>query len=53
MRAKNAENAKLDQARRLIENEDIRAYDVAAELGQQYENVRHMRWFLLTLAERL
>ena len=41
------------RALRAIEQEATVCYDVAAEHGQMFENVRHMRWFVQAVAHAL
>lgn len=35
----------------LIEDEDDLCYDVAAEHGQLFDNVKHMKWYRQALLE--
>ncbi len=32
-----------------IENEEEVCYDVAAEYGQMFNNVKHMKWFIIAV----
>lgn len=41
----------LQQARSLIAQEDPRCVDIAVSHGQQFDNVRHMAWFMCAVAE--
>jgi len=43
----------LERARRHIERRSELAFDVAAETGQMFGNVRHMRGFLMAVAREL
>lgn len=43
----------LSRAEDAIENDEHFIYDVAADVGQQVDNVRHMRWFLKAVANWL
>ena len=43
----------IEQARRAIDNEDTIIYDVAANLGQHVDNVKHMDWFLEAVAHAI
>lgn len=45
--------ARIDRARQAIENEEEICYDVAAENGQIFDNVKHMKWFVEAVAEEL
>lgn len=44
---------RLSKALEAIENEDTVCFDVAAEHGQIFGNVKHMRWFAEAVAEAL
>ncbi len=41
------------RALRAIEQRKPICYDVAAEYGQMFDNVKHMRWFVRAVAEAL
>jgi len=43
----------LAQAMEAIENEDIVCFDVAAEYGQMFANVKHMTWFIEAVADEI
>ena len=43
----------IDKALKLIDIDDSFAHDVAMENGQMLDNVKHMNWFIETLAERI
>jgi len=43
----------LSRAEDAIENDEHFIYDVAADMGQQVDNVRHMKWFLKAVANWL
>jgi len=43
----------MARARRHIERRTELAFDVAWESGQMFDNVRHMRWFLVAVAREL
>jgi rubrerythrin len=43
----------LHRAEEAIENDEHFIYDVAADVGQNVDNVRHMRWFLRAVANWL
>ena len=43
----------LKRAAREIKRKSTLAYDVAAENGQMFGNVAHMRWFLEAVADEL
>lgn len=53
MAARKSLEKRLEQARRLIEKDDMLIYDVASRQGQIVANVKHMRWFLEAVAEDL
>lgn len=40
-------------AEEAIENEDQICFDVAAEYGQIFANVKHMSWFIKVVAEQI
>jgi hypothetical protein len=44
---------KLQQAREAIEREDDVCFDVCADRGQIFGNVKHMTWFLEAVAAEL
>ena len=44
---------RLNQARQVITREDTLCFDVAAQHGQQFENVKHLTWFLDAVATEL
>lgn len=44
---------KFARALRLIDRRDPRCFDVAAEYGQMFDNVKHMAWFVRAVAEAL
>jgi len=46
-------NRKMDKARAAIQREDSVCFDVAAEYGQMFENVKHMKWFVRAVADEL
>ncbi len=43
----------MERARRAIERQDPICFDVAAEHGQMFDNVKHMKWFVTALAEEM
>jgi len=43
----------IEAAQRAIEDEDEVCYDVAANANQIFGNVKHMKWFVLAVAEEL
>jgi len=43
----------IDKAERAIERGDARCFDLAAEKGQIFDNVKHMKWFVQLVAEEL
>lgn len=43
----------LEKAKVLIDNDDEICFDVAANVGQIFANVKHMGWFLEAVAEEL
>lgn len=43
----------LKRAEEAIENEDEICFDVAANVGQMFGNVKHMTWFKEAVAEEL
>jgi hypothetical protein len=43
----------IEAAQRAIEDEDDVVFDVAANIGQIFGNVKHMKWFLHAVAEEL
>jgi len=43
----------LEKAQWLIDNDDEIIYDVAANVGQIVDNVKHMRWFLNAVADEI
>jgi hypothetical protein len=43
----------IAMAQQAIENDDEIIYDVAAEVGQIVDNVKHMRWFVEAVAQQL
>jgi hypothetical protein len=43
----------LRRASKLIEQEDPRCFDLAATHGQQFENVKHMTWFIDAVASTI
>lgn len=43
----------LEKARRAIMREDPICFDVAAEHGQMFGNVKHMKWFVEAVAEEM
>jgi hypothetical protein len=45
--------SKIKAARKAIEREDDVCFDVAAEHGQIFGNVKHMKWFAEAVAEAL
>lgn len=53
MESKNLAIDPLAKAKQAIENEDPICFDVAAEHGQMFGNVKHMRWFAEAVAEEL
>ena len=42
-----------EEALTCIENELPICYDIAAENGQQFKNVKHMSWFIDAVADYL
>lgn len=52
-RASSVLRDKIQQAREAIERGDEICYDVAAEHGQIFDNVKHMRWFIEAVSEQL
>jgi len=40
-------------AQQAIDNEDEVCFDVAAEFGQMFANVKHMSWFVEAVAQEL
>lgn len=42
-----------EKAIALIESEDDICYDVAADQGQKFHNVKHMEWFVDAVMEEL
>lgn len=51
---KDTDRSKLmARARRHIERRTELAFDVASGVGQMFNNVRHMRWFLVAVASEL
>ena len=54
VKAKRSAKAKaLSAAQEAIEREDTVCFDVAAEHGQIFLNVKHMRWFVDAVADAL
>ena len=47
------EESKLKAAREAIERKDVVCFDVCAEHGQIFGNVKHTTWFLEAVAEAL
>ena len=43
----------MQRARSAINRDEEIIYDVAAEYDQQVGNVKHMRWFLMAVAEEI
>src|SRR5271157_1999484 len=43
----------MEQAQRAIDNEDQIIFDVAANLGQHVDNVKHMDWFVESVAHEI
>ena len=43
----------IKKAQRHIERESELVYDVVANTGQIFENVKHMKWFLLAIAQEI
>ena len=43
----------LLQAREAIEREDVICFDICANCGQIFGNVKHMRWFVRAVADEL
>ena len=41
------------QVENRIERQDPLIYDVLAETGQMFDNVRHMRWFRYAVAQAM
>ena len=41
------------RAEAAIEREDVACFDVAANIGQIFGNVKHMAWFVRAVAEEL
>lgn len=50
---RDAAKAKRNAAREAIEREDTVCFDVAAERGQMFANVKDMKWFVDAVAEAL
>ena len=43
--------ADIAKALRAIEREETVCFDVAADSGQMFDNVKHMRWFIEAVAD--
>jgi hypothetical protein len=43
----------IDMALEAIDRGDEVCYDIASEYGQNFDNVKHMRWFIKAVAEQL
>ena len=44
---------RLERAKSAIERGDTVAHDVAAENGQIFDNVKHMKWFIEAVADEM
>lgn len=43
----------LDKAQAAIDREDIDVLDLCADMGQMFDNIKHMHWFVRYVAEEL
>lgn len=43
----------IEKAKRAIRRGAPVCYDICAETGQMFDNVKHMRWFLEAVADEL
>lgn len=43
----------LRQAQAAIDREDVEVLDLCADMGQLFDNIKDMRWFLVYVAREL
>lgn len=47
------EDVAMTRARKAIERRATVCFDVAAECGQMFDNIKHMSWFVAAVADEL